>query len=150
MDTTNLSVSGCSVNPHVDTARFCHRGGMKPTLQKLFVIRLKEELEIRRISGAALAKLTKQIGMPLAQSSVSRILAGKQDPSLEMVESISEALGIPPWFLMMQSGEVEQKIIRAPSVVHSPTVTPFPAYPKIFQDRAPYSKKALAHKKKKA
>lgn len=123
---------------------------MQAPLQKLFVDRLKEELEIRGISSTALAKLTKQAGRPVAQASMSRILAGKQDPTLEKVYAIAEALGLPPWYLLMHSGEVEQKIIRAPSVVHSTNVSTFPGYPKIFQDRAPYSKKALAHKKKKA
>lgn len=122
---------------------------MKLTLQKLFVLRLKEELEIRRISGAGLANLTKQIGMPIAQASVSRILAGQQDPSLGAIDAISEALGVPAWFLMMQSGEVEQKIIRAPAVIHSPNVAAFPAYPKIFEERSADGKKAVAHKKKK-
>lgn len=150
MNTTNLSASGCGVNPNVYSRYICHRGRVKLILQKLFVIRLKEELEIRRISGAALAKLTKQIGMPIAQASVSRILSGQQDPSLGAVDAIAEALGVPPWFLMMRSDEVEQKIIRAPSVVHSPNVAAFPAYPKVFQPRAIYGKKALAHKKKKA
>lgn len=106
-------------------------------------------MEIRRISGAALAKLTKQAGTPIAQASVSRILSGQQDPSLGAIDAISEALGVPAWFLMMQSGEVEQKIIRAPTVIHSPNVAAFPAYPKIFEERALHGKKAVAYKKKK-
>jgi transcriptional regulator with XRE-family HTH domain len=153
MNTTNLSVYGCRVNPHVDTASFCHRGGMdkpKTPLQKLFVERLLEEMEVRGISAAALAKLTKSTPHPVAQASMSRILAFKQDPTLEKVYTICEVLGIPPWYVLVHSEEVEQKIIRPPAVVQPMNVAAFPTYPKIFQQGQSPSKKVLAHKRKRA
>lgn len=126
----------------------------KTELQELFVERVLEELEIRGISGAALAKLTKgsrEHPKPhaIAQASISRILTYLQDPTLEKVYSIADALGIPPWYLLMQSGEAEQKIIRAPSMPPRTNVAAFPTYPKIFKTSHAQSKKALAHKGKK-
>lgn len=116
--------------------------------------RVLEELDIRGISGAALAKLTKGSKEhpkqhAIAQASISRILSYLQDPTLEKVYAIADALGIPPWYLLMQSGEVEQKIIRAPSLVQSRNVSVFPTYPKVFPKSSASGKKALAHKGKK-
>lgn len=122
----------------------------KTPLQKLFVERLIEEMEVRGISGAALAKLTKGTAHPIAQASMSRILAFKQDPTLEKIYTISEVLGVPPWYLLVHSEEVEQKIIRPPTVVHGVNISKFPDYPKIFQKAQSSRKKALAHKRKRA
>lgn len=122
----------------------------KTPLQKLFVERLVEEMEIRGISAAALAKLTKATAHPIAQASMSRILAFKQDPTLEKVYTICEVLGVPPWYVLVHSEEVEQKIIRPPAVVQDVNIARFPAYPKIFSQAQSPRKKALAHKRKRA
>lgn len=122
----------------------------KTPLQKLFVERLAEEMEVRGISAAALAKLTKSTAHPISQASMSRILAFKQDPTLEKVYTISEVLGVPPWYVLVHSEEVEQKIIRPPTVMHGVNVAKFPNYPKIFSQSQSPRKKALAHKRKRA
>lgn len=122
----------------------------KTPLQQLFVDRLREELGARGISPTALAELTKSTGHPVAQASMSRILDFKQDPTLEKVYAICEALGVPPWYLSVHSGEVEQKIIRPPAIKKITNVAAFPSYPKIFQSGSPKSGKALAHKRKRA
>ncbi len=85
---------------------------MDSKLQELFVRRLSEELEARMMSTHAVVRIAKTLGHKIGKSSVARILAGKQDPTLRMVHIFSEVLGLPSWTLLMETGQIEQRVIR--------------------------------------
>lgn len=114
---------------------------MEKTLRELFVDRLKDELEERKISVNGLARLVKG---DVGYGSVSRILAGKQDPTLAKVEALAKAVGLPAWALMVEAGQVEQRVIRPPqNVVKLPN-----PYPKIFPPASESPSKAKAKKRR--
>lgn len=126
MFTTSISASGLLCNPHVDKGRFCHPLGVKSDLQKLFVRRAAEEMTARAISGNELVKIAKRRGHRIVQATVSRILAGKQDPTLEKVNVFADCLGLPAWFLLTEAGQAEQTVIRAPSTNVVKMASPYP------------------------
>lgn len=129
------------VNPYVDYRGIGYRGGVNSALQRLFVKRLQEEMRARKLSANALSRICKSRGLVVGYASISRILAGKQDPTLEKVEALSEAVGMPAWALLTQADQLEQRVIRpAPSNV---VKLPDP-YPKIFGPRpeTPATRKA--------
>lgn len=82
-------------------------------LQEMFRKRLAEELGTRStydVSRTAAAK-----GYKIGKSTVARILLGKQDPSLDVVYILCEVvLGVPPWVLMAEADQIEQRVIRPP------------------------------------
>lgn len=128
--TTGLSAYGRQ------SQSLCGQGGENATLQavnseltKLFVDRLKEELGRKGLTVNAFAELCKPKGA--GYGSVFRILKGKQDPTLSMVFALSEALGLPAWYLLTRKDQVEERVIRTPTnVVRLPD-----PYPKIFGDK---------------
>jgi transcriptional regulator with XRE-family HTH domain len=119
----------------------------KSALQETFSRRMAEEMTSRQLSANSLARMAQKLGHTITQPTVSRILLGKQDPSLEKIHAISEALGVPAWFLLTESGESEQRIITPPPRPN--VVTLGSPYERIFlkkQDKQ--DEKAKAEKKK--
>lgn len=108
----------------------------KSELQALFAKRLKEEMDARKLSGNGLARIAAKAGHRLGQPTISRILDGKQDPSLERVYAIAESLGLPAWFLLTDASQVEQRVIRAPAV-----------RPNVVQMKSPYKNIFTGHAK---
>lgn len=109
---------------------------MTSDVQDLFVDRLKEEMRRRNdMSINALARLCRP---NVGYATLSRILAGKQDPTLTKAGQIATALGLPLWSLLVLDSQVEQRVIAPPrNVVHLPS-----PYPKIFS-RKPEEKSRL-------
>lgn len=109
----------------MDKGRKCHPHGVKSELQRLFVKRLEEERKARGFSINGLARATKgRVGY----ASVNRILAGKQDPSIEIIEALVDALGLPAWAFFTEADQMEQRVIRPPqNVIRLPD-----PYPRIF------------------
>lgn len=102
-------------------------------LQRQFVERLVEEMTQRDISDNALARASQG---RISQTMISAIKRFDHDPTLEKVNAIADALGVPAWFLMTRQGE--QRVITPPkNVVHLPS-----PYPKIFS-RKPEEKSRL-------
>jgi hypothetical protein len=61
---------------------------IRSELQRIFVVRLREEMKRQgNISDNALAKRCKSLGYKVGQSSVSRIVGGRQDPTLLLVHA---------------------------------------------------------------
>lgn len=71
----------------------------KSKVQTIFVRRLNEVMEARGLSDNGLARLIAPKDPASVQRSVSRITGCHQDPSLEKVSQIVEALDIPPAML---------------------------------------------------
>ncbi len=68
----------------------------KSDLQRVFLRRVKAELEARGLSESA---LTKRVGGP-KQKTLNEVMRGR-DPRLKTVEQIAKALGVmPPWKLL--------------------------------------------------
>lgn len=142
MTGSSLAVFGLTRKPHVAKCDLRHFSAMGDSLLERFSSRLQEEMERRELSANQLAKLS-QVG----QTSISRILAGKQDPSLEIVDSLSKAMGIPAWFLMVAANSVQTTIIQPPGVDNSTSVISLPKrYPPIFtaEQQGPAAKKTRA------
>lgn len=113
MVSDRLSASGLHVNPHVDTSDFGQPFAVQQTeLQKLFIQRLKQEMDARALTGNAASRMAKRMGYTMSQSTVSRVLAGLQDPTLSLIGTLAEVLGIPAPALFMEPGQIEQRIIR--------------------------------------
>jgi transcriptional regulator with XRE-family HTH domain len=108
------TLAGCCYvrKRYVANPAFGHAEGMKSDLQKLFVRRLGEEMDVRAMSDNGLAKLARTIGHEIGQTTISAIRRGKQDPSLEKVNALADALGVPAWALFMEAGHIEQRVIR--------------------------------------
>lgn len=98
-------------------------------LRRLFVNRLKEVMGENHLSMNALALRCKG---KVGYASINRILNGKQDPTLDKIHAIAEAVGLPAWFLLTEKDQVEQRVIRPPQNV---VTLPRP-YPKIFGDKS--------------
>lgn len=106
-------------------------------LQAIFKDRLRQEMEERRLSTAEVSRQAKKKNYTISQSTVSRLSTGKQAPTLEVLQGIAEVLGVPPWALITESGQIEQRVIRP--VQSSQNIARFPSgYPKIGapQDKA--------------
>src|SRR2546421_39579 len=77
--------------------------------------RLREEMDARgQLSGNVLAKRA-----GIGQRSVARILLpdghkDQQTPSLDVVDKLSNALGVPAWALLVEADAIEQRVIRPP------------------------------------
>lgn len=142
-----LAASGLQRKPHVARRPFCDPYGVDSDLQELFVRRLKEEMAARAISANALASLAKKMGSPIGQRSVSRILLGEQDPTLQKVHAVTQALGLPAWALLMESGQIEQRVIRPVAAPQNVVKLPNP-YPPIAPKRDETSGRKAVMKKK--
>jgi transcriptional regulator with XRE-family HTH domain len=128
MSTTSLYLNAYKSNTHAHSRRLCHASGVKgeteqalrecqSDLQRTVVRRLREEMALKVFSQAALSRTAKRLGYELSQPTIGRILAGKLDPSLLTLQALSHALGIPPWYLLTERDQVEERIIRAPKNV---------------------------------
>ena len=117
-----------------------HFGGLKAALPSLFARRLQEEMGKRKLSANALARILRgRVGY----ASISRILSGKQDPTLDKVDALAEAVGMPAWALLTEEKNLEQVVIRPPSnVVRLPD-----PYPKIF-DKKPHEQATKRNKRR--
>ena len=104
---------------------------MSQALYKLFVQRLIEEMDGRGLTKNDIASRAKSLALPLSQPSVSRILSGKQDPSLEKVDAFATILGVPSWYLLTDKAQVEHRVISPPQNV----VRLQQPYPSIFSRR---------------
>lgn len=123
----------------------------KSDLQQTFARRVREEMEARQMSGNALAGLAKKMGRRLGQPTISRILEGKQDPSLERVSAVAEALGLPAWYLLSEASQAEERVIRPPALPQKVVRLSSP-YPKLGQKGAKLDQtisKGLALRRKK-
>lgn len=130
--TERLSASGLHVNPHVDTRDFGHAGCVQQTeLQKLFIQRLRNEMESRALTANAAARMARRMGHSMSQSTVSRILSGDQDPTLQKIQVLAEVLGIPAAALLLEPGQVEQRVIRIISPQRHNVVSLQSPYPRI-------------------
>lgn len=142
MAALNLSVSAYGVNADVNSRLFCDADAVadkkwKSDLQAMFAKRLGEEMDERKLSGNDLARIAQKSGRRLGQPTISRILNGKQDPGLEKIDAIADALGLPAWYLMTDAAHVEQRVIRTP-----------PA-PNVVKLASPYQRILLGHAKTK-
>lgn len=148
MVSDSLAASGLPRKPHVAKRGFCDPYGVDSELQELFVRRLEDEMGARHISANALASLAKKMGYPIGQRSISRILLGEQDPTLKKVHAITQALGLPAWALLMEAGQIEQRVIRPVAAPQNVVKLPNP-YPPIASKRedAPARKSVLKKKR---
>jgi transcriptional regulator with XRE-family HTH domain len=129
-------------------------GKKEPTneLQRLFVQRLREEMgedTENEISDNELARRSKGA---ISQTMISAIKRFAHDPSLEKVQAIAEALGVPAWFLMTPKDRVQQRVISPPIKESLQTTTTKvvelpPRYPKIFGKRNHHHQGGLKAKK---
>jgi transcriptional regulator with XRE-family HTH domain len=97
-------------------------------LQRTLLRRLDEELRHAEISANALAKAAKEKELELSQVSVSRILRGEQDPTIEKLNAISQVLGVPPWAFLTEDYTAEQRVFRTPNTSWA-RVAKLPGYP---------------------
>jgi len=72
----------------------------RTNLQRIFLKRVREELDARGLSENALSK---RVGGP-AQKTLNGVMNGT-DPRLATVSQIAEALGIQPWKLLTEGAE---------------------------------------------
>lgn len=150
MLTRNLAASCLSVKQNVTRGDFCHPFRVSSELQKLFARRLEEEMRARAMSAAALARVAKRMGYKISQTSVSNILRGDQDPTIEKIEAITEAIGVPAWFLLTEAGQVEQRVIRPVSAaVPNVVKLPNPYGPTFARQEDKKPEKARAHSRRK-
>lgn len=131
MTTTFCPASGPPVNPNVGQPAFGHYcAQMRGELQALFIRRVREEMDARSLSINAVARAAKSHGHRLGKSTVARILAGEQDPTLEKIVVLSEVFGVPAWFLLTDPSHVEQRVIRQPTMTN--VVRLQDPYPSVF------------------
>ena len=127
----SLAVSGLTCKPHVASAGFRQSFDVPLPLPVLFAKRLQEEMDERGLSDNALAKLA-----VVGQRSVSRILLpvghkDRQVPSLELVEKLTGALDLPPWYFFMEADEAGREVIRPPAPPKA-SVARLPSYKPTF------------------
>jgi transcriptional regulator with XRE-family HTH domain len=149
MSDRSLYISGTGVNPYVYKRRFCDAAGVQQpdeNLKKLFARRLREQMEDQGLSGNELAKLAK-----VGQSTVSRVLTGKQDPTLEVIESLASGLDYPAWALLLDSRHIEQRLIKpvlAPAPQEKVVRLPTPYAPIFSQPQAKQVRHKASQRKK--
>jgi transcriptional regulator with XRE-family HTH domain len=88
-------------------------------------------------SGLALANAAQRRGHTISQSTVSRLCTGRQDPTLSVVHALADTLGVPDWFLLTEREQVEERIVRAPSMTNVVKI-PSP-YPSVMHGNKPTS-----------
>lgn len=128
-----LAVYGLPCKPHVARGLFGQVSLMRP-LKTIFAERLSQELTDRQLSGNALAKVS-----GVGQRSVARILVGKQDPTLGMVDDICRALGLQA--VQMLTANKRIKGASNVRVLTSP-------YPPIFKDHPQQGEKSRRVKRR--
>ena len=139
----SLAVFGLERKSYVASPKLGHLTPMRETLQNLVVRRLAEEMQERRLSANSLARICK-----VGQTSISRILAGKQDPSLEKIEELAAGLGVPPWYLLVEREATASKVISPPSPKPREVVVSLRApYPRVFAAQQPKQKYRTKGKK---
>jgi transcriptional regulator with XRE-family HTH domain len=110
---------------------------IRSELQRIFVVRLREEMKRQgNISDNALAKRCKSLGYKVGQSSVSRIVGGRQDPTLLLVHAIARALDVQASSLFKSSDAAARE-----------TVVPFPSPPPMLGPRSDQRHKNRLKKK---
>lgn len=120
---------------------------MSKELKKLFARRLGAEMAAQGMSIHTVVRIAKTLGHAIGKSSVARILKCEQDPTLEKVEILADVVGLPSWALLMEAGQIEQRIIR-PAQKKSSNVVQLPdPYPSPFRNRdAPSAGKSARRK----
>jgi transcriptional regulator with XRE-family HTH domain len=104
----------------------------EPDLGKLFLLRLKAEMDGRQISANQLARLAKNRGHKIGQTTISLILKGKMSPTIKKLQAIAAGLDVPAWYLLTNNVHIEERIVR-PFVAAQQNVTQLPnPYPPIF------------------
>jgi transcriptional regulator with XRE-family HTH domain len=101
-----------------------HLDKTRSPLQRMLVKRLSEVMAERGITDNELAKRCEALGLPVGQSSISRITGGRQDPTLLIVYSIASALDV-------SASQLLSDPIRAAEPV-STNVKQFPKIPSMF------------------
>ena len=153
----SLAVSGLTCKPHVASSGIGHASRMRPKakkiywdkikspLQKLFVQRLHEEMAKQGLTDNGLAARCKDVGLPIGQSSVSRITGGRQDTSLEVTYALAAALGFAnaPWYLLTEADSARREVIRPPEPPPG-KVASLPRYPKTFTEPSDHAGKAVS------
>lgn len=138
--------SGTAVNPYVNRRGFCDALPVLNDLQQVFVERLKAEMEQAGVSGNQLAQRAK-----IGQSTVSRVLSGKQDPTLGMIGQMANAIGLPAWSLLLEADNIEQRVIRPRTNVvpqHKVVKLPSPYQPIFPRAEQKTTKYRVINKKK--
>lgn len=137
MLTTTLAAYGLLVKPQTARSLIWQSRAVTTPLGQLFSQRLRAELEDRQMSANALAKEARKRGFKIGQRSVSRMLELKQDPTLEKLYEISETLGFPAWYLLIDPSQAEQRVISPPvkkTLQTNVLELPRP-YPRIFSKK---------------
>jgi transcriptional regulator with XRE-family HTH domain len=107
-------------------------------LTLLFRRRLREQM-----AGMSHNELARRTGGAVSVKSVSRVLQEdptkeQQVPTLDTVDALAAAIGLPAWYLMVEKDEAGHEIIKPPQ---TPKVVglPQPFYPPVFSSpRATY------------
>jgi transcriptional regulator with XRE-family HTH domain len=105
-------------------------------------------MDARTISANALAAFAKKLGYSLGQTTISRILRGEQDPTLQKVYALAEALGMPAWALFIEAGQIEQRVIRPAAIPRNVVRLPSPYPPMVQKRENGHTGKKSAEKKK--
>jgi transcriptional regulator with XRE-family HTH domain len=111
--TTTLTENGLTRKPNVAYRRKWHALTVarekkihylkaKSALQAVFVRRVNQVMKDKGLSDNAIAKIMFPENPSKRQTSVSRITACRQDPSLQKVQEIADALNVHPLFLFME------------------------------------------------
>jgi transcriptional regulator with XRE-family HTH domain len=113
MTTTVLAAFGLAVKPNVALSQKWHSGRVwrekkiywersKSDLQTAFVRRITQAMRDKNLSDNEVARIIFPGDPTKIQSSISRITACKQEPSLEKIEQFARALNIPALSLLME------------------------------------------------
>lgn len=106
-------------------------------------------MQARAMSAAAMARIARRMGYKISQTSISNILRGDQDPTIEKIEAVTEAIGLPAWVLLTEAGQVEQRVIR-PMSPSGQNVVKLPSpYGPTFRQEDKKPDKARTHSKRK-
>lgn len=127
---------------------FRHPANVNRELLRLLGKRLGEEMAARSISQNRMRGMAAQMGYKLGQSTVSRILAGKQDLTLGRLSVLADILGVPPWFLLTERDQIEQRVIRTPTIPKNVVHLGDPYGPMLRRSEEPPGGKKVAAKKK--
>lgn len=98
----------------IDSDKNSPKGGVKLTIQELFIINLKSYRKLRKISQTQLADICDS-----STGYIGEIETGKRFPSISMIEKIAEALEIESWHLF--KNEPVSMSVTKPSNKLAPT-----------------------------
>jgi hypothetical protein len=91
----HVTLAGNAYPPRVGRRKTVYWEKSKSKAQTIFVRRLQELMEVRKLSDNELARMVEPRSPESVQRSISRITGCTQDPTLEKVNQIAEALAIP-------------------------------------------------------